>query len=251
VIVSGRSIGEVRDRCRAYGLPGGVAEYGSVVHVAVDDEPVDLMKPEERRLVEQVRAKLTSTAGVALDDAYRHIARAYVVRGDRRAPVPKAIADQVVADLGGSERVRTVVGYGQTDFVPTAIDKARGLAELEHRLGAGVALAVGDTISDLPMLRRADLAAAPANAERALRDAGITILRRPYQAGLVAAVERLIGHPAGGCDICRPPALSASASLVAHALALGERTGAARLAAGARLRMELRAATRAQAARAT
>lgn len=251
VIVSGRSIGEVLDRCRAYGLAGGVAEYGSVVQVASDDEPVLLMSRDERQLMDQVRSQLLSMSGVALDESYQHVVRAYVVHGGRRQPVPKSVSDKLVAELGGRERLVTVVGWGQTDFLPATTDKGRGLVDLERRLGGGVALAVGDTISDLPMLKRADLAAAPANAERALRDAGIPVLRRPYQAGLLAAVERLIGHHAGGCDICRPPQLSPSASLVAHALGLGERTGAARVVAAARLRVELAAASRAQTARAT
>src|SRR5436853_4259487 len=44
VLVSGRSLDEVRERCRAYSLPGGVAEYGATVYARDPGRTVQLSR---------------------------------------------------------------------------------------------------------------------------------------------------------------------------------------------------------------
>ncbi|MGZ4334452.1 MAG: HAD hydrolase family protein [Gaiellaceae bacterium] len=233
-VVSGRSQDEVIGRCRAYTLAGGVAEYGAVVYVAHLDEPTVLLTDADRAIVGRLREVAADTPGVEIDEGYRHVLRAYVRRGGRRQALPQQDVAAILGVLEDQTLVRTVVGWGQTDFVPTGIDKGRGVRELSSLLPGAprLALAVGDTASDLPMLREAGLALAPANAEEALRQNGIEILRAGYQAGLALAAERLIGHAPGSCPVCRvPPSASPEEALLEDVLALGERSRAGRVRA--------------------
>jgi hypothetical protein len=73
---------------------------------------------------------------------------------------------------------------------------------------------VGDTASDLGMLRLARLGLAPANADATVRAAGVPITGRNCQEGLARAVAELLGHYPGGCPRCRPPALNRESELL-------------------------------------
>ena len=88
--------------------------------------------------------------------------------------------------------------------------------------GKPLALAVGDTVSDLPMFALAARAFAPAHAGSDVRSAGVTVLRRPYQSGLALAAAHLLGHLPGGCPTCRAPHLSPEAHLLLTVLAAQE-----------------------------
>jgi hypothetical protein len=85
-----------------------------------------------------------------------------------------------------------------------------------------LAFAVGDTAADLPMLREAALALAPAHARHRLGREGVETMRAPYQAGLAEAVARLLGHAPGTCPACRPPRLSPEDSLLVSLVSVGE-----------------------------
>ena len=75
---------------------------------------------------------------------------------------------------------------------------------MKNEVSIPIVLAIGDTAADLPMLGMAEQAYAPANASRAIRESGISILRQGYAAGVVAAVSTILGHRPGGCSACRP-----------------------------------------------
>src|SRR5207249_3749484 len=160
VLVTGRSLDDVRDRCRAYRLAGGVAEYGAVVY-SHDSGCVRSLLPAGARVeLDRLRERLSALEGVEVDRAYRYIVRAY--RRDRSG-VRRALPAETVAAALGSDAlaapIRPVVGQAQTDFVPAGVDKGAGLRCLVADLGPDrcrIALAVGDTISDLPMLRLAE-----------------------------------------------------------------------------------------------
>ncbi|MDQ6777885.1 MAG: hypothetical protein M3071_17115, partial [Actinomycetota bacterium] len=49
------------------------------------------------------------------------------------------------------------------------------------------------------------------------------LTKRFYQAGFAEAVERLLGHPPGACELCRMPPVSRERRLVLTALAAHER----------------------------
>lgn len=210
VPVTGRSLPEVRDRCAAFGLAGGVAEYGGVI--LVDNEVADLRPPAARVLLDRVRRELSVRPEVRIDPRYRYSVRARTAKG----PVP---AEWIPAVPG----TVVVQGQGQTDITAAGIDKGAGLRVLTARLSApGCALAVGDSPADLPMLAAASLARAPRNArfgdEANLtfgppvtlghsRPPGTRLTSRGYQAGLVQACRALLGHHPGRCPVCRPPGL--------------------------------------------
>ena len=112
------------------------------------------------------------------------------------------------------------------------IDKASGLRLLAG--GDQIALAVGDSAEDVPMLRMARLAAAPANADAAVRASGVRIFSRPCQAGLAQAVEALVGHRSGRCGECEARQLEPRSRLLLTLLSAQDSRGLGKLAAALR-----------------
>ncbi|MET7455987.1 HAD hydrolase family protein [Streptomyces sp. NPDC005574] len=220
---TGRSVPEVRDRCRAYGLRGGVAEYGAVVYDADRDRCVPLVTGPVRPALVRV---LSGVPSVCVDPQFRYCVRASRGWGADRA----ALDSRTVRELAGSPQAAgfvVVQGETQTDFVPVGVDKATGFAALLGLLGAPAGarpvLAVGDSAPDIPLLRWARTGFAPGNAAPEVRAAaGVTVLRRPYQAGLADAVARLLGHAPGHCPLCRAPTLSPADAALTALLAVPE-----------------------------
>jgi hydroxymethylpyrimidine pyrophosphatase-like HAD family hydrolase len=199
VLATGRSVADVRDRCAAFGLVGGVAEYGcAVVHKG---EAIDLRPPRDRALLDQIRHELARCPMVRVDPRQAYAVRAAVGHG----PVPTGLLAGIPA-LADPD-VQVIHGQGQTDITITGIDKGSGLRALAGLLGQpGCALAVGDSEPDLPLLACAPLARAPRNAQLGARGGGIRLTGRAYQAGLAQACAELLGHRPGQCPACRPPA---------------------------------------------
>ncbi|HZV49751.1 MAG TPA: HAD hydrolase family protein [Candidatus Dormibacteraeota bacterium] len=208
LLATGRPLDDLRDRCAAYGLVGGTAEYGSVIYDHLGGHVRWLLDPEAEAALERLRMALGARPEVRLDPRYRGAVRAFRVdeRGRRRS-LPADTVAQALAAAGGEGLVRPVPGFFQTDFVAATSTKEAALAALAAELGteSRLALAVGDTVTDLGMLGMATLGLAPANADAGLRQAGTTILGRPAQAGLAEAVAHLIGHRPGTCPTCAPP----------------------------------------------
>ena len=185
VLNTGRSLEEVQLRCDALGLDGGVAEYGGVVWDHRRGREERLLNIGQQQALDRVRKAAAELPGVHIDTRYRASVRCRRLLGES----PRALAQEDtdhLSGVGGAE-ISTVQGYLQTDFHPASIDKGVGLKAVMRLLGArGTILAVGDTASDLPMLKLATRAYTPANASAEVRDAGIR-LRRPRQAGLLEA----------------------------------------------------------------
>jgi hydroxymethylpyrimidine pyrophosphatase-like HAD family hydrolase len=224
VIATGRSLAEVRERCVDYRAAGGVAEYGAAIYVTAKDAAHELLTADERRSLDSVRSTLEGAPGVVLDRSYQLAVRAYRLdqHGRRRA----LSEDQVQGTLAAAtdRRIRSIQGQAQTDFMVQQVTKATGLKALAEQLGVRVThrpplvMAVGDTASDLPMLRLATYAFAPSNADEEVREAEITVLRKACQAGLAEATGRLLGHEPGRCPTCRDPKLAARSRLLLSVL---------------------------------
>jgi hypothetical protein len=223
VLATGRSLGEVAERCRAYGLAGGVAEYGSVTFRARDGRSRSLVDAADAAAVRRLRTALGELGGLEVDPDYRHAIR---VRASPRGPVPEGRVTCALAAAGAAGAVRVIHGEEQTDFVARGVDKGAGLRALARELGCvgarPYALAVGDTASDLPFAALAERAWAPGHADPGLRLAGFASARRPYQAGLAEIVARVIGHQPGGCPLCRAPAESRERAIARGLLGLAE-----------------------------
>ena len=235
LLATGRPIEDVRERCAAYRLPGGAAEYGAILHDATSGANTPLVPEHDGELA----TRLSRLPGVSVDPEYRHCVRAFV--DDAGGTGRRGLDGSRIAAHGYEHWHYSVVrGDAQTDFVPRGVNKivaVRALMRLlngDARSGAPLSLAVGDTAPDVAMLKAARLGFAPGNADRRLmRVAGVPVLRPSYQAGLAAAVGRLIGHAPGSCQKCRAPDLSAEDRALLAVLAIPEagRSGApARLA---------------------
>jgi hypothetical protein len=208
LLVTGRGIADVVERCASYRLAGGVAEYGAAVHVAAGEITDGLIDTTAAATVDRVRAALADAEGVCVDAGARHAVRAYAVDGDGRRRRPPDAAVAAALGAAGAHGVRVVRGDGQTDLVPEGVDKGTGVRALLARLGADptgprpLHAAVGDTAADAPLLRLAIRPYAPAHADRRLRPLARTT-RGAYAAGLAEAVGEVLGHAPGTCAACR------------------------------------------------
>jgi hydroxymethylpyrimidine pyrophosphatase-like HAD family hydrolase len=230
LIVTGRSLGDVIERCQAYRLAGGVAEYGSALYTARDELVTIISSSAEQDAIARLRAEFRGLDGVFLDEDYTHAIRAFI-RDSRgaRGPLPH----QVIADaqrVAAAEAVSSVEGDEQTDLVPQSIDKGRGVRSLVSALAAGAAVdgdaplafAVGDTATDIPLLSLAKRPFAPAHGKQAL-GGRFTVTRGAYQQGFAEAVGSLIGHSPGSCPQCRLASPSAERLLLLGVLGVRER----------------------------
>ncbi len=222
VLATGRSVVDVAERCGSYRLAGGVAEYGAAIHGPGRTSEGLLSAPEQEQ-VDGLRRSAQSQPGVLVDPDHRHSVRAFRVRDRARWGLEPDTVAAVLAGAEGLVALRTVPGDMQTDFVPASVDKGSGLRALLRALGEDprtpLALAVGDTRTDLPVLAMAERAVAPRHAAADLRDHGVHIASRPYQSGLEEAVAGLLGHRPGRCRTCALPAPSRDARLLLRVLA--------------------------------
>ena len=224
VLATGRSVPEVRDRCLAFGLFGGVAEYGAALYY--NGESVDLRPPASSVLLDRVRRQLSSCADVVVDPRYRFAVRAMCSTGPLRTEVISQVRAVDAVDL------RLHHGYGQTDIVVAGIDKGTGLRALAALMAdPGCAFAVGDAPPDIPLLACAQLARAPRNANFGSAGVGLQRTRHAYQAGLSEACGDLLGHRPGRCQICQAPAFAPRTKAMLAILDL-RANGAASIGAG-------------------
>lgn len=234
VIATGRSISQVRERCCAYRLAGGVAEYGALTYETRTGRVRDLLTALDRKLMDRVRHELGDVQGTILDPEHRGAVRAYRfdASGRRRGLGAEAISS-VLRTPALKDQVRVITGAYQTDFIVNTINKAVGLRALAQDLGVEAsadgqkpfALAVGDGVEDLPMFGLATMPLAPANGDAAVRAAGVEVLNGTAQAGLSQAVARLIGHTPGACSQCHVTHLSAGSRLLLTALRVQDDRG--------------------------
>jgi phosphoglycolate phosphatase-like HAD superfamily hydrolase len=231
VLASGRSFGEVAERCQNYGLAGGVAEYGAISFDARTGRSERLVTAAGMSALARLRSALERIDGVGLDPEFRFSVRAFSVRDGRR----EALSDDDVASALGAAGggLKAIVGEDQTDFVPVEVSKAAGLRALARTVGIRgerpFAFVVGDTAADASMAEVTGCAYAPRHADPTLRQAGFSFASRPYQAGTAQAVGELLGHPPGGCRRCQMPRATSEREIVRALLAVRERgrTGAA------------------------
>src|SRR5207302_611064 len=77
VLATGRSADDVRDRCRAWGLSGGVAEYGAVTYGTDRDElHIAPLTPAGNDALRRLREVLDDDPDVDLDPCHRASVRA-------------------------------------------------------------------------------------------------------------------------------------------------------------------------------
>ena len=210
-LVTGRGCRDVQNRIESWRLPGAVVEYGAGLILRGQEDPVDLRDDRGRRAMTAVRASLGELDGVTVAETHSLAVRAHTRSnsGRRLGPLTDSAARRVVDSAGGSGVVTVVQGDDQTDFIPIGVSKAEGIRRLlEHldpdgaRGSLPLALAVGDGPADVGMLALAEFAMMPRHSAALAEAAGLIASRRSYQAGLLDAVGRLIGHQPGTCPLC-------------------------------------------------
>jgi hypothetical protein len=211
LIASGRHLAHVRDRCQAYHLAGGVAEYGSVFYNHITGKVQLLLSEEQCDNLDRLRVILSEMDGVSVDPEYQYAIRAYYqdIKGNRQS----LSRDRVASALELSRLdlpIQAIYGEGQTDFIPAQIDKGSGLRQLVEDLEGDVpggnkplAFSIGDTAADLPMFSQAARSYVPAHTDPHLKSQGLKRVKGPYQSGVFQAVSWVLGHPPGGCPICQ------------------------------------------------
>ncbi|WP_051055470.1 MULTISPECIES: Cof-type HAD-IIB family hydrolase [Kitasatospora] len=216
LLATGRSLPELRDRCRAYGLAGGAAEYGAVAHLP-GREPL----PVADRDGAEVRALVGQSADLAVDPLAR-----WTTRVSRRQPDGRytGLDGRTAGRIAAATGTMPIAGEQQSDFLPPGAGKVAGVRALLAELGdpgAVPVFAVGGGPADLELLQWARHGAAPAQAPAELR-AVARFSASPYQAGLAQAVAGLLGHRPGGCARCRPPRPSPAGRALLALLAVPE-----------------------------
>ncbi len=262
ILATGRCLDEVRDRCCAYRLPGGVAEYGACVYNRGSGSIRTLLTPFQQATLGELREVLRRMPGVYVDSAYRYTVRAFRLNQDRaRTGLPVGIIEEARANVEAGMLLGIVPGYAQTDFIADGVDKGIGLRALAEELdggvnrarnGATVAFAIGDTVADIPMFGLARESFAPANVAAnvrtlaARRSTRVGVMSRPHQAGLLLAVAQLLGHDPRNCRACQPPPFTDNARLLLTVLAAQDvsRWGKIRQAAALLLLVQRRDADR-------
>jgi hydroxymethylpyrimidine pyrophosphatase-like HAD family hydrolase len=235
VLVTGRCLDDVRDRCLHYHLAGGVAEYGAMVYDHLTGQVRCLLDASETSQLDLLRDALTSIPGVLVDEACTGIVRAYSNDSGHARALDSETVNKAVRASGSAGFIRVVPGVSQTDFVPALIDKRVGLSVLAEQLANGqpsdrrVRFAMGDTTADVPMFGLAESAFMPANGQHEARVAGVKVMKKPFGAGVFEAAAHVLGHPPGGCPTCVPLPLTAETSLVMTALSAQDRDGWGRI----------------------
>jgi hydroxymethylpyrimidine pyrophosphatase-like HAD family hydrolase len=232
LLTTGRSLGEVKERCAAYHLSGGVAEYGAALYEHVSGQVRVLLSADEQGLLNKVRGRLSNKPGIYLDNDYRFAIRAYCLdEYGERMRLENETVEQIFVESGAADRVYAIQGDHQTDFMVKRLDKGVGLRAWlvafsmpggntpNHRV---IEMAVGDSASDLPMFSLARQAFAPASASGVVKQAGVHVTARPHQRGLEQAVARLVGHTPGGCMLCRHVTLPPQTAFMQDLLSVQE-----------------------------
>jgi hydroxymethylpyrimidine pyrophosphatase-like HAD family hydrolase len=225
LLATGRSLADVVARCNSYGTIGGVAEYGAVIYDAVSGTTELLVSDAHAARLKALRSILHRLIDVEVDPAYTGVIRAYKRgRNGARHRLSDEVVGAALAMLPAGQPMTVVHGGQQTDFIPAGIDKGAGIRALARRLGAAgegplLAMACGDAFTDIPMMAEAKVSYAPANADASLRQAGgFRLMERPCQAGLLDAVNDLLGHASSPCRDCSPPPQSAETRLLLEVL---------------------------------
>ncbi len=206
-INTARSAREVKEYSSAYGLVGGVAEYGSYIYDAVANHEEILVSGKALEQLEELRQALRQIPGVFINDGYEYSIRAYSYWRNGTVPLPTNMAPNLVARLK-LDLLSVHPTSIDTTIVANDVDKGRGLAALLDLVGRPdiATVAIGDSEPDLAMFRVADRCFAPGRIGRPdlVKAVGGQIARAPSQRGLLE-IAHLLTHPDGSrCQNCPP-----------------------------------------------
>ncbi len=230
-LISSRSLGEVRERCRTFGLAGGVAEHGSVAWDEHRQEVTPLLSSEARQAVGQLREALQEETGLLLDPRYGHSlslfepARAGLAGADATV-VREVVQRHKLVGLEVVEGVRRTVVRAVGPGRRAAFERlrARDPAESSRR----ILHVVTASVDDLGLLRIADVCHVIGKADSPLRryreELRLRFVPPPAQAGLLHVVESTLQGPGRTSPRHPPPRLEPADQALVDALALRDRS---------------------------
>jgi hydroxymethylpyrimidine pyrophosphatase-like HAD family hydrolase len=207
ILNTARSVADVRQYCDAYGLSGGIAESGCIFVDAFAKNEISLIDPEAAEQLRRCKVAIQLLPGVFVDPNYRTAVRAFRYKKNSTEGLSESEVQSVLERVG-LQRLTFLPTYADTTIVPKGIDKGSGLlwAKKYLRLKSEPVAAIGDNDQDLNMFRAADLAFAPANSSKSVREFAATgkckLMRQPYQRGLLDAVMQVIHGNGQLCDQC-------------------------------------------------
>jgi hydroxymethylpyrimidine pyrophosphatase-like HAD family hydrolase/orotate phosphoribosyltransferase len=199
VLNTGRDVEQVRDYCEVYGIPGGVAEFGSVFVDAVGESQLPLIDSEAAGQLARVREALKGIPGVFVDDGHRYSVRAYRWRGPRTVALDPGEIHEILTRCR-CDSLTVIPRLEDTYLVQNGVSKGVALLAVKKYLGCpdDPASAIGDSDQDLDALDMAELSYAPANCSKALRRLAkrgrCRVMSQPFQKGLLAAVHDVVAH---------------------------------------------------------
>src|SRR3989454_2615432 len=126
VLNTGRSVADVHSYCRAYDLPGGVGELGSVFVDAAAGSEMPLITQEAAEQLAGCREMIGALPGVLLDPFYRYSLRAYRFKGERMVPLPPAEVEDVLI-RHGFDRLAANPSAIDTIILQRGTDKGGGV----------------------------------------------------------------------------------------------------------------------------
>lgn len=228
-----RSLGELRERCRTFGLAGGVAEGGAVAWDAGSREAIPLVEPADQEVLTRLRAAVLDETDLLADPRGRHsLSLFWYGRGGRRGPG----RDEVQALLArhGVQDVRLTVSARATAVGHAGVSTGLAFERLRARHAAGARLPFIVFVqreADVGLLETADGRFAAASVEAELRGRArslrLTITSRPSRAGFLQAVLRAVHPVRGACATCRrwpPPRPSRADAAMVDALRVLDRS---------------------------
>jgi len=224
-----RGVEDIRQYCRSYHLPGGIAELGSVFLDAVGLREIPLIEAETSDELLRCREALREIPGVFIDLNYRYSLRAYRYAGTRTEGLAASEVEDLLARYQ-LDRLAFVCTTGDTIIFQKGNNKGRALLAVKEYLGCAdeAVAAIGDNDPDLEMLRAVESPYAPANSSRSIRDLGMKgqcrIMSQPFQRGLLAAVRDVVHNGSTYCDEDRYlPGLSKDKGLIQALLYAADR----------------------------
>lgn len=207
VLNTGRSVEHVRSYCGTYMLAGGVAEYGSVFVDAVRNVELPLIDDEGQAQLTRCRELLQRMPGVFIDAGYRFSIRCYRYGGPTTIGLRETELRRLLDD-SGLDWLKFIARDVDSYIVQKNLDKGTALDAVKQLVSdvATPVVAIGDSILDLEMLRKADIAYLPANfpeAERKrFRSKNFRSMKDPRQKGLLSAARDLTGDYRSNDPIC-------------------------------------------------
>ncbi|MBI2816592.1 MAG: hypothetical protein HYX72_06605 [Acidobacteria bacterium] len=231
VLNASRSIRHVRNYCESFGIPGGIAEYGSVFFDAVRRYEIPLIDARAATQLAACRQALGALPGVFIDPGYQYAIRAYRYHGQHTVGIP---LDELTLRWNTSAFDRLTLILKPTETYVIAKGAGKGPASVEVRKLLGLAdaptAAVGDSGEDAGMLEAAQFAYAPANCSLSIRQLAIQgkcrIMRHAFQRGLLEAVVETLpaGHKSCNATRARVHDIDSPAGLISALLDIADRS---------------------------